>query len=396
MSSACSVGPPAARLSAAQGEGNRSIAGDNGLIALLLPSLAGGGAERMTINLARGLAEQGRRVDLVLGQAQGPYRSLVPEGVRRVDLDRRQMLATLGPLIGYLRRERPRALVAAMNHASIVALWAARLSGTGTPVFAGVRSHLSLEARRSRLPGDRLMPLLARLFFPWAKAVIAVSGGVADDLRERVGLDPNLVRVIDNPVVTPDLAELAAEAPVHPWLLEPALPVILGAGRLTIQKDFATLIRAFAQVRGTRPARLIIIGEGPERASLQALIHSLDLADAVALPGFQSNPFAWMRAADLFVLSSAWEGLPGVLIQAMACGTPVVSTDCPSGPREILHGGGTGLGPLVPVGDVTALAQAMLSTLAEPPTAEALKRRAADFSMRAVALQYLALLDERT
>ncbi len=350
----------------------------------------------MTINLARGLAEQGRRVDLVLGQAQGPYRDLVPEGVRSVDLDRRQMLAALGPLVGYLRRERPRALIAAMNHASIVALWATRLAGTETPVFAGVRSQLSLEARRSRLPGDRLMPLLARTFFPWAKAVIAVSSGVANDLRERVGLDPGLVRVIDNPVVTPDLATLAAETPAHPWLLEPTLPVILGAGRLTAQKDFGTLIRAFAQVRNARPARLVIIGEGPERSSLQALIDSLDLTDAVALPGFQANPFAWMRAADLFVLSSAWEGLPGVLIQAMACGTPVVSTDCPSGPREILHSGDRALGPLVAVGDDPALARAMLSTLAEPPPTEELKRRAADFSMRTVAMQYLVLLDERT
>ena len=393
MRSTGPVDAPAARISTVQSQGPRS-AGD-GPIALLLPSLVGGGAERMTINLARGLAEQGRRVDLVLGQAKGPYKDLVPEGVRSVDLDRGQMLAALGPLVGYLRRKRPRALIAAMNHASIVALWAARLAGTGTPVFAGVRSQLSVEARRSRLLGDRLMPRLARTFFPWAKAVIAVSGGVADDLRDRVGLDPDLVCVIDNPVVTPDLAALAAEVPQHPWLLKPALPVILGAGRLTVQKDFASLIRAFAEVRKARPARLLIIGDGPERASLRALVGRLDLTDAVDLPGFQSNPFAWMRAADLFALSSAWEGLPGVLIQAMACGTPVVSTDCTSGPREILHSTDVALGPLVPVGDDAALAQAMLRTLAEPTPAEVLKRRAADFSMSTVATQYLALLDER-
>jgi glycosyltransferase involved in cell wall biosynthesis len=362
-------------------------------IALLLPSLAGGGAERMTINLARGLAESGHRVDLVLAQAVGPYRDLVPSSVRRIDLGRRQMVAALWPLVRYLRRERPRALLAAMNHASIVALWAARLAGTGTPVIAGVRSQLSVEARRSPLLGDRLMPLLARVFFPWARAVVAVSAGVAEDLRTRIGLDATLIRVINNPVVTPDLAELAAEVPSHPWLAEPSLPVILGAGRLTPQKDFSTLIRAFAHVRATRPARLVIIGEGPERRALEALVDRLDLADSVALPGFQSNPFACMRAASLFVLSSAWEGLPGVLIQAMACGTPVVSTDCPSGPREILDVGGTPLGALVPVGDSRALADAMLNALAAPPAADILRRRAADFSMAKVAEQYLELLD---
>jgi glycosyltransferase involved in cell wall biosynthesis len=395
VSTACSVGFAVVPEPAARNERSQATVCD-APIALLLPSLAGGGAERMTINLARGLAECGHRVDLVLGQASGPYRSLVPDGVRSVDLNRRQMLTALGPLIGYLRRERPRALIAAMNHASIVALWATRLAGTETPVFAGVRSHLSVEARRSNLLGDRLMPLLARTFFPGAKAVIAVSDGVADDLRDRVGLDPNLIRVIDNPVVTPEIAALAAEQPPHPWLIEPALPVILGAGRLTAQKDFATLIRAFAQARKACSARLVIIGEGPERATLEALIRSLGLADAVALPGFQTNPFAWMRAADLFVLSSAWEGLPGVLIQAMACGTPVVSTDCPSGPREILCAGEAALGPLVPVGDSAGLAQAILSTLSEPPPVDSLRRRAADFSMHTVATQYLELLDART
>ena len=372
-------------------------AGDERPIALLLPSLAGGGAERMTINLARGLADLGRRVDLVLGQAVGPYRNLVPSGVRSIDLDSRQMITALLPLVRYLRRERPRALLAAMNHASIVALWAARLAGTRTSVVAGVRSQLSVEARRSPLLGDRLMPRLARTFFPWAHAVVAVSAGVADDLRTRIGLDAELIHVINNPVVTPDLAMLAAEVPSHPWLAEPTLPVVLGAGRLTPQKDFATLIRAFAQVRaaggtaGTaRDHRRRTGTAGTRGAGGQ-----LDLADAVALPGFQANPFACMRAARLFVLSSAWEGLPGVLIQAMACGTAVVSTDCPSGPREILDVGDHRLGVLVPVGDSAALADAMLRTLAAPPAADDLRRRAADFSMAKVAEQYLDLLGAR-
>lgn len=350
----------------------------------------------MTLNLARGLADAGRRVDLVLGQAKGPYRELLPAGVRSVDLGRRQMIATLVPLVRYLRHQRPLALVAAMNHASIIALWAARLACTGTPVIAGVRSQLSVEAKRSSLPGDRVMPLLAKVFFPWACAVVAVSSGVADDLKTVIGLDADLVQVINNPVVTPELGDQARESPDHPWFVEPTLPIVLGAGRLTAQKDFATLIRAFARVRSVRPARLVIIGEGPERRNLEQMLRRFELADCVSLPGFQANPFAWMRCANLFVLSSAWEGLPGVLIQAMACGTAVVSTDCPSGPREILDVDGGPLGALVPVGDAAALSQAILAALSEPPDAGALKRRAADFSMDRVARQYLDLLGARS
>jgi len=364
-------------------------------IALLLPSLAGGGAERMTLNLARGLFEQGQPVDLLIAQFEGAYRDSVPKGVRLVDLGRKSMRAALWPLRAYLLRERPRVLIAAMNHTGVIAVWAARMAGGKTPVFTSVRSCLSVEAKSSPRLGDRLMPLLARLFFPWSRAVIAVSRGVADDLHHH-GIDPRLIHVIGNPVVTPDLPVLAAESPAHSWLLDPETPVILGAGRLCTQKDFATLIMAFGQLKSTRPARLIILGEGPERPALERLVHDLGLAGYVALPGFEPNPFACMRAASLFVLSSAWEGLPGVLIQAMACGTPVIATDCPGGPREILDEGTRPLSPLVDVGDATALAAAMAATLDTPPSSERLERRAADFSMHVIAQRYLALIDHFT
>lgn len=365
-------------------------------IALLLPSLAGGGAERMTLNLARGLVDQDQPVDLLVAQAEGPYRDSVPKGVRLVDLGRRSMRAALRPLRAYLRRERPRVLIAAMNHTGVIAVWAARLAGGETPVFTSVRSCLSVEAKRSPRLGDRLMPLLARLFFRWSRAIIAVSRGVADDLHRRVGIDPGLIQVIGNPVVTPDLPLLAAESPHHPWLLDPETPVILGAGRLCAQKDFATLIMAFGYLKSTRPARLIVLGEGPDRPALERLVGDLGLTGSVALPGFDPNPFAFMRAASLFVLSSAWEGLPGVLIQAMACGTPVVATDCPGGPREVLDDGVAPLGPLVDVGDAAALTAAMTATLDNPPSSERLKRRADDFSMQVIAGRYLALVDQLT
>lgn len=361
-------------------------------IALLLPSLAGGGAERMTLNLARGLSAQGECVDLVLARAEGPYSRQVPDGVRVIDLASSGMLKALMPLAAYLRRHRPRVLISALSHAGVIAVWAARLAGGATPVVVSVRSCLSIEARRSSRLGDRVMPLMARTFFPRAHAVVAVSQGVAEDLTGIVGLPEPLVRVINNPVVTPELSELAEQEPRHPWLRTGEIPVVLAAGRLTAQKDFLTLLRAFSMLREQRTARLLILGEGPQRQALIDLAQSLGFADSFALPGFEPNPFPSMRAASLFVLSSAWEGLPGVLIQAMACGTPVVATDCPAGPREILHAGDHQFGRLVAVGDDRALADAMAATLNEPRNSERLKRRADAFSLETITRNYLELI----
>ena len=176
----------------------------------------------------------------------------------------------------------------------------------------------------------------------------------------------------------------------RPEFYDSAPPVLLAAGRFTGQKDYPNMIRAFAKVRAERPARLMILGEGKQRAELEALIAELGVADDVALPGFVDNPFMYMSRASLFVLASKWEGLPGVLIQAMACGCPVVSTDCPSGPREILEGGK--YGPLVEVGDVQGLADAILRTLESSVPSAELKARAADFSLESICDEYLNLL----
>jgi glycosyltransferase involved in cell wall biosynthesis len=205
-----------------------------------------------------------------------------------------------------------------------------------------------------------------------------------------LGVPQERIKVIYNPVVTPELDERAAREIAHPWLAPDAPPVVLAAGRLCEQKGFATLIAAFAQVRAQRSARLLIIGEGPERKRLEAEIRRRNLGDAVRLEGFVDNPFAYMRRAKLFVLSSLWEGLPGVLIQAMACGTPVVSTDCPSGPREILEDGRLGL--LTPAGDSAALAEAILATMDKPRAEDALRERARDFSLDKITGQYLDVL----
>jgi glycosyltransferase involved in cell wall biosynthesis len=202
-----------------------------------------------------------------------------------------------------------------------------------------------------------MLPRLAKYFYPLAGYIIGNSQGVAEDLRQVTGLPSNRIRLIYNPVVTPELGEMKDARLEHAWFDPGQPPVILAVGRLKPQKDFSTLIRAFAEVRKKRPCRLLILGEGPERSALEALIQELGLEQDVELPGFLENPCAYMSRASLFVLSSRWEGLPTVLIEALYCGVPIISTDCPSGPREILAGGQ--YGALVPVQDVSALADAI-------------------------------------
>ena len=335
-----------------------------GAIAFFLPSLVGGGAERVIVNLAQGITERGIQVDLVLAAAEGALLDQLPPAVRLVDLRAPRVLRSLVPLARYLRRERPRVLVSSMGHANLVALWAAKLAGGSTPVVVTEHNTLSQETRHERRLSGRLWPHLLRTFYPWATTVVAVSRGAADDLARTSGLPRDRVEVVYNPVITPTMLALARQAPDHPWFAPGQPPVILGAGRLTRQKDFFTLLRAFAEVRRQRSVRLVILGEGEDRPALEALTRELGLADAVALPGFQENALALMAGSEVFVLSSAWEGLPTVLIEALAAGARVVSTDCPSGPREILQGGR--LGALVPVGDPSALAAAILEALAQP------------------------------
>ncbi|MCR4405258.1 MAG: glycosyltransferase [Candidatus Acetothermia bacterium] len=326
-------------------------------VALFLPSLRGGGAERAMVNLARGFAERGLQVDLVLARAEGPYLSEVHDGVRVVDLGSKRVLHSLPGLVRYLRKERPDGMLSAMTHANLIAIWARRLAGVKTRLVVSEHSILSIATENSRSLRAKLMPWFVRRFYPWADAVVAVSRGVAEDLAARTGLPIGIIRVVYNPAITPELFAKAEEPLDHPWFQPGEPPVILGVGRLVKAKDFPTLIRAFALVRKQVAARLMILGEGNERAKLEVLVRELGLEDDVVLPGFVDNPYKYMKRARVFVLSSRREGLPAVLIEALALGTPVVSTDCPSGPREILRGCDE---LLVPVGNAKALAHAIL------------------------------------
>lgn len=363
-------------------------------LAIYLPSLTGGGAERIMVTLANEVAQKGYAVDLVVALAEGPFLEDVSPKVRVVDLKSKRVLTSLPGLVRYLRRERPKSMLSAMNHANVIAILATRLSGCGTRLLVSEHENLSLALSRKISWRTRIVLSLMRRIYPWADGVIAVSFGLRDDLVQLFGLSPEKVSVIYNPIVTPSLLEQAREPVDHPWFNADATPVILGAGRLTVQKDFATLVRTLAKVREKQDCRLVILGEGELRNELQVLVDSLGLQAHVLLPGFAKNPFAWMAHADVFVLSSVWEGFGNVLAEAMACGTPVVSTDCPSGPAEILENGKWGR--LVPVGDASAMAEAILETLsAFSPTSEELATRAMAFGSSVIADQYIELLLSR-
>lgn len=328
-------------------------------LAVLTSTMGGGGAQRSMVRLAGGLAERGYDVDLVLGRRDEDdhYRGEVSDTVRIVSLDASRALFSVPSLIRYLRRERPVAMVTSLDYMNVLGVWARRLARVPTRVVVNEQNTLSMVADNGTRRRQRVLPWLVRRSYRRADGIAGVSEGVCDDMARVLGLPRERVQVIHNPVVVPRLAEMAAEPLDHPWFGPDEPPVLLAVGRLAPQKDFESLLRAFAKVRASHAARLLILGDGEERSRLERLVTELGLGEDVDLPGWAVNPYPYMASADLFVLSSRWEGLPTVLIEALYCGLPIVATDCPSGPREILRGGR--FGSLVPVGDVDALAQAI-------------------------------------
>lgn len=355
-------------------------------ITFFLPSLAGGGAQRVVLTIVNALAARRQRVHLVLAATEGPFLSKVAPGVELVELDAGRVLASIIPLASYLRRARPKLLVSAMSHANVVALLASKLAGGTTGVVISEHVHFTTENQHGAAIADRLMPFAMRALYRSASGIVTVSGGVADDLSAALGIPRRTFTTVYNPIVTPELLSRVGAEVDHPWFAASEVPVILGTGRLTRQKDFATLLRAFRQVRREVPCRLVILGEGDLRGELEELARTLGVASDVLLPGFVDNPVSWMARSELFVMSSAWEGFGNVLVEAMACGVPVVSTDCPSGPREILQDGRWGR--LVPVGDAHAMAAAILAALREPRH-EGLAARAQDFNVDQAITGYL-------
>lgn len=357
-------------------------------VCVFLADLQGGGAERMMVQLAAGIAAHGVTVDLVVADAQGPYVSEVPASVQLVALGRARTASAVLPLAAHLRHTRPDVLFTTLHHAAVAAAIASRLAGGNVRLFVREASTPLHRGARTTDPRAWAIGAAMRWVYAIADGVIAVSEGVADGLVRHRGVPKEKVHTLYNPVVTTELPALAAMDPGHAWLGPGAPPVVLAVGSLRPVKGYATLLEAFARVRAASSARLLILGEGRQRKELVARAAALGLADDVDFAGFVANPFAYMARSAVFVLSSEREGLPGALIQAMACGCPVVATDCPSGPAEILEGGR--YGELVPVGDADAMAAAILRTLAAPRRDAALRSRAARFASGAVVSAHVA------
>ena len=400
-------------------------------ISILTPSLAGQGAERKALYVAAGLLERGYEVDLLLQRLVCHYPEEVPERARiffqskrsdertRKNLERvpavpRPLVPAVNPwrvrsprmglagrlhrgqlrllasarlprwaaeVAAYLDRERPDAVLAMNVLAAAAAAVALRLARR-RPARVVATLHQVLKTGRLRYR--------ARHAYPHADAVVGVSHGVATEFGKIPGLERSRIHTIYNPVVSARLMEGARRPADHPWLDGCEAPLILAAGKLNDRKDFPTLLTAFARLLARRPARLIVLGEGRLRSGLRSLARKLRITEHVDFPGFEENPYAFFARADLFVLSSRSEALPTVLIEAMACGCPVVSTDCDFGPREILEGGR--YGALVPVGDPAALSAAMARTLDDPVPREVLRGRASFFSAERAVERYEALL----
>ncbi|WP_230469862.1 glycosyltransferase [Lujinxingia vulgaris] len=356
-------------------------------IALFMPSLGGGGAERVMLTLAGAFARGGDRVDLIVAQGGGAYRNTIPAGVRLIDLQVGRVLRAFVPLTRYLRRERPDGLLSTLAHANVVAALARDAARVDTSVVVREASTVSHSVGLG--PKGRLIRGAMRVGYRRADGVIAVSQGVGQALVEAGIVPSSAIATIYSPLDIDAIEEAAKSAPEHPWLKgEPGqrdTPLLLAVGRLTEAKDYPNLLHAMALLINARPARLLILGEGGKRAELEALIKQLGLDEVVQMPGFVDNPYAYMARADLYVMSSRWEGLPTAPVQALAVGAKMVLTDCPSGPREILEGGRWGR--LVPVNDAEALARALSEAL-DDEDAPDVRPRARAFDHLAIAKQY--------
>jgi len=360
-------------------------------IAIFAATSGHSGVDRIMGNLIGQLDAWGLPVDLLHVRRHGPDVDLsVLRSARRIDLGSAHVNTVLPALVRYLRRERPRALLADKDRVNRVAILAQRIARIDTRLVVRLGTTVSANlAGRGKLERWVQRTSIRRLY-PYADRVVIPSERAAADLSAYTGLAREHIHVVRSPVVSAAVERLSADPVQHPWLADGEPPVILGVGELGYRKDFETLIRAFAELRRKRRCRLIILGRGRRRTQLLALANQLGVIDHIDLPGFQVNPYAFMARAAVFVLSSRWEGMPVALIEALACGVPVVATDCPSGPREVLEGSKAGM--LVPVGAPSPMAEAIEVQLAQAPRPADLARIVEPYRVDSSASAYLRVL----
>jgi len=371
-------------------------------ITFFLPALEAGGAERTMIRLLCGLNKEVFQPTLLLGKIRGPLIKEISEEVLVKELNFSHIRYALFKLIRYFQKEKPEIFVSFLSHLNVFSVLAKIFSRIKTKLIISERttfSHLPeiTKTAKNKLLASIFLKPLVRLTYPLADAIVCVSKGVAEDISQYLPSSKrNKIKVIYNPVVSDELYTLANQPVDHPWFLDKETPVILAVGRLTKAKDYPTLLKAFSLISKKKNVYLIIIGEGEERKNLEELIDKLDISENIALLGFEENPYKYMKKASVFVLSSSREGFPNVLVEAMTCGLPVVSTDCSSGPNEIIENGKNGI--LVPVGDEKALAEAILKILTNPSLTQKFslegKKTAQNFTLEKSVKEYEKLFQE--
>ena len=360
------------------------------LITLTTPALDGG-IGRNIVNLTEAFHNFGCRVHLLIDKPKGPYLDLLHPAVKIFHLSTSHPISGILAMSKYLLQHKPDVILTPNVRHTALALRARRFVSHSTQIHVNVHNtysktfqNLSAQKRRKRI--KKISAL-----YPRCNGIIPVSNGVAEDLCSLTKLPQETLTTIYNPVVTRKLDELAAEPVEHPWFADNKRPIILGVSRIEKTKNLPLLVGAFEQVRQQLPCRLMLVGDGTQYATIETRTQASPFCEDITLVGHQNNPYNYMKNASLFVLSSSWEGFGNSLVEAMATGTPVVSTDCPNGPREILDNGR--YGPLVPVDDETALARAMLKTLHSPLPAAILKQGVERFRDTVIARQYLQAFD---
>jgi len=364
-------------------------------VTFFLVDLYRGGGERVSLDLMRGFLERGYRIDLILMKKEGPYLEQLPKEVRVITFGTSRLFGTLPKLITYLKKDKPEALISIMRHMHLISVWAKMFARVKTKVILRVGIPFNVPNTKSNLR-EWLLPVLSKIFYKKADAVVAVSADIAEDLKERLSIPEDKMHVIHNPKFLEEIREKAQKPVDEPWLQNKDVPVVIAMGRLAPQKGFDLLVRAVAKISKKRNVRLIILGEGGEKDNLLKIAKENGLSYHIKIVSFQKNPYALLAKSDVFALSSRFEGMPNALIEALACGLPVVATDCVSGPKEIIGAEDT-YGLLVKTEDVDALVHGIEQILNDETLRELYRKkaliRAEDFSHDLILKQYVDLIE---
>ncbi|MGA8281375.1 MAG: glycosyltransferase [Desulfobacterales bacterium] len=366
------------------------------LITVFVATSGHSGVDRLIRHLVPSMARRGYPVDVLKIRDHGPVIGDQLQGVQLIDLKVKHVYSSFPALVRYLKHRRPDVMLTDKDRVNRTAILARAWSRVPTRLVLSSGTTISIDLDNRGAFERWLQKRSMKYLYPYAENIVVTSEGVADDMAEYTGLARKRIQVVPCPVVPNELFGFQLPRPDHPWFRTDAPPVILGVGELGPRKDFLTLVHAFARLRANQNCRLVILGKGNQRDHLLSVANELGVAKDIDLPGFEPNPYPFMAHAAMLAMSSRWEGLGFVLIETLALGTPVVSTDCPSGPREILDGGR--YGRLVPVGDAERLARAMAETLLNPPPAAFLQEAARPYEIERSTSAYLTAmgLDPRT